>query len=45
VADHDNCHFTTTGHRSGRPHRIEIRSAAQDDTPHLLPVAIDLGHP
>lgn len=40
TAAHDRndnyCYLTTTGRRSGRPHRIEIWYAAHDDTLYLL---------
>ena len=36
VADDDYCYLTTTGRRSGRPHRIEIWYAADGDTLYLL---------
>lgn len=36
VARHDYCHLTTTGRRSGRPHRIEIWYAAEGTTLYLL---------
>ncbi len=32
----DDCYLTTTGRRSGRPHRIEIWYAADGDTLYLL---------
>ena len=32
----DYCYLTTTGRRSGRPHRIEIWYAAHEDTLYLL---------
>lgn len=32
----DYCYLTTTGRRSGRPHRIEIWYAADGDTLYLL---------
>ena len=35
-ATDDYCYLTTTGRRSGRPHRIEIWYAAQGDTLYLL---------
>lgn len=35
-ADDDYCYLTTTGRRSGRPHRIEIWYAADGDTLYLL---------
>lgn len=34
--DDDYCYLTTTGRRSGRPHRIEIWYAADGDTLYLL---------
>jgi deazaflavin-dependent oxidoreductase (nitroreductase family) len=36
MADDDYCYLTTTGRRSGRPHRIEIWYAADGDTLYLL---------
>ena len=36
MADDDYCYLTTTGRRSGRPHRIEIWYAAEDTTLYLL---------
>ncbi len=33
---HDYCYLTTTGRRSGRPHRIEIWYASYGDTLYLL---------
>ena len=35
-AGDDYCYLTTTGRRSGRPHRIEIWFAASGDTVYLL---------
>ncbi|MFP5376203.1 MAG: nitroreductase family deazaflavin-dependent oxidoreductase [Acidimicrobiia bacterium] len=32
----DYCHLTTTGRRTGRPHRIEIWYAAEGNTLYLL---------
>jgi len=34
--DDDYCYLTTTGRRSGRPHRIEIWYAVHGDTLYLL---------
>ena len=31
MLDDKSCHLTTTGRRTGRPHRIEIWFATQDD--------------
>ena len=36
MAADDYCYLTTTGRRSGRPHRIEIWYAADGDTLYLL---------
>src|SRR5262245_20473430 len=36
MAADDFCYLTTTGRRSGRPHRIEIWYAADGDTLYLL---------
>lgn len=36
MADDDYCYLTTTGRRTGRPHRIEIWYAAEGDTLYLL---------
>jgi deazaflavin-dependent oxidoreductase (nitroreductase family) len=36
MATDDYCYLTTTGRRTGRPHRIEIWYAAHDDTLYLL---------
>ena len=36
VAADDYCYLTTTGRRSGRPHRIEIWYAPDGDTLYLL---------
>jgi deazaflavin-dependent oxidoreductase (nitroreductase family) len=36
MASDDYCYLTTTGRRSGRPHRIEIWYAALGDTLYLL---------
>lgn len=36
MADDDYCYLTTTGRRTGRPHRIEIWYAADGDTLYLL---------
>jgi len=36
VATDDYCYLTTTGRRTGRPHRIEIWYAADGDTLYLL---------
>lgn len=36
MAADDYCYLTTTGRRTGRPHRIEIWYAAQGDTLYLL---------
>jgi deazaflavin-dependent oxidoreductase (nitroreductase family) len=36
MASDEYCYVTTTGRRSGRPHRIEIWYAAHDDTLYLL---------
>jgi deazaflavin-dependent oxidoreductase (nitroreductase family) len=36
VPSDDYCYLTTTGRRSGRPHRIEIWYAADGDTLYLL---------
>jgi deazaflavin-dependent oxidoreductase (nitroreductase family) len=36
VAADDYCYLTTTGCRSGRPHRIEIWYVAEGDTLYLL---------
>ena len=36
MAADDYCYLTTTGRRTGRPHRIEIWYAAHDDTLYLL---------
>lgn len=36
MAANDYCYLTTTGRRSGRPHRIEIWYAAEGDRLHLL---------
>lgn len=36
MADDDYCYLTTTGRRSGRPHRIEIWYAADGNTLYLL---------
>lgn len=36
VAVDDYCYLTTTGRQTGRPHRIEIWYAADDDTLYLL---------
>ena len=36
MAIDDYCYVTTTGRRSGRPHRIEIWYAADGDTIYLL---------
>jgi deazaflavin-dependent oxidoreductase (nitroreductase family) len=36
VGDDDYCYLTTTGRRSGRPHRIEIWFAAEGGTLYLL---------
>jgi deazaflavin-dependent oxidoreductase (nitroreductase family) len=35
-ADLDYCYLTTTGRRSGRPHRIEIWFAVDDDAVYVL---------
>lgn len=36
LADLDHCYLTTTGRRTGRPHRIEIWFALQGDVAYLL---------
>ena len=36
LSDDDYCYLTTTGRRSGRPHRIEIWYAPDGDTLYLL---------
>lgn len=36
MADDDYCYLTTTGRRTGRPHRIEIWYVAEGDTLYLL---------
>ena len=36
MAADDYCYLTTTGRRTGRPHRIEIWYVAEDDTLYLL---------
>jgi deazaflavin-dependent oxidoreductase (nitroreductase family) len=36
IGGDDYCYLTTTGRRSGRPHRIEIWYAAHGDTLYLL---------
>ncbi len=36
MANNDYCYLTTTGRRTGRPHRIEIWYAANGDTLYLL---------
>lgn len=36
MAADDFCYLTTTGRRTGRPHRIEIWYAADGDTQYLL---------
>ena len=36
IADLDYCYLTTTGRRSGEPHRIEIWFALADGTVYLL---------
>lgn len=36
MATDDYCYLTTTGRRTGRPHRIEIWYAADGDTLYLL---------
>ena len=36
MAADDYCYLTTTGRRTGRPHRIEIWYAAEGDTLYLL---------
>jgi deazaflavin-dependent oxidoreductase (nitroreductase family) len=36
IVDLDYCYLTTTGRRSGEPHRIEIWFALADDTVYLL---------
>ncbi len=36
MAADDYCYLTTTGRRTGRPHRIEIWYATEDDTLYLL---------
>lgn len=36
MADDDYCYLTTTGRRTGRPHRIEIWYAADGNTLYLL---------
>jgi deazaflavin-dependent oxidoreductase (nitroreductase family) len=36
LAELDYCYLTTTGRRSGRPHRIEIWFALHGDTVYLL---------
>lgn len=36
MRDDNYCYLTTTGRRSGRPHRIEIWYAADGDTLYLL---------
>lgn len=36
LADRDVCHLTTTGRRTGNPHRIEIWFGAHDGTLYLL---------
>ena len=36
MAADDYCYLTTTGRRTGRPHRIEIWYAAEGDTVYLL---------
>ena len=35
-ADLDFCYLTTTGRRTGRPHRIEVWFALRDDVVYLL---------